>query len=139
MDRRRSGCGWPVDWRILYLSSYDPRQRRRAGRSLSLAVPAKPALPEEPAVKHPLPEPEKQEPLPPLDESDEAMQNVLAGVIGKEFVQQFIVPKDLVRHVVVTIDNLTDREGGRTDSPRETDTRQICGPRFGGGARAGSG
>ena len=27
-------------------------------------------------------------------------------LIGKESVEQFIVPKDLVRHIVVTIDNL---------------------------------
>jgi hypothetical protein len=72
-------------------------------------VPARPAVaaPEEPAIKHPLPASEKQEPLPSLNDSDVPAQNALADLIGKESVEQFIVPKDLVRHIVVTIDNLS--------------------------------
>jgi hypothetical protein len=71
------------------------------------AVPAKPALPEEPAIKHPVPAPEMQEPLPPLNESDAPMQKALTDLIGNEYVEQFVVTKELVRHVVVTVDNLT--------------------------------
>src|SRR5687768_17194894 len=74
------------------------------------AAPAQPALPEEPAVKHPLPEPETAEPLPPLDASDEPMKSALTEVIGKQFVEQFVNPKDLVRHIVVTIDNLPEQK-----------------------------
>lgn len=71
------------------------------------AVPAQPAEPAEPAVKHPLPESATQEPLPPLNESDEPVQNALAGLIGKQSVEQFVITKDLVRHIVVSVDNLT--------------------------------
>jgi len=73
------------------------------------AVPARPAVvaPNEPAIKHPLPAPETQEPLPSLNESDLPAQNALADLIGKEPLEQFVVTKDLVRHVVVTIDNLS--------------------------------
>jgi len=67
------------------------------------AVPA----PKEPAVKHPLPASQTQEPLPPLVDSDQPMQNTLEELIGKESVEQFVIPKDLIRHIVVTIDNLT--------------------------------
>jgi len=74
------------------------------------AAPPPLAIPEEPAVKHPLPEPEVQSPLPPLNESDQPMQNALTELIGKESVSQFIIPKDLVRHFVVTIDNLPERK-----------------------------
>jgi len=66
-----------------------------------------PAVPAEPAIKHPLAAPETQEPLPSLNESDVPAQNALADLIGKEPVAQFVVTKDLVRHVVVTIDNLS--------------------------------
>jgi hypothetical protein len=71
------------------------------------AVPAQPPAAVEPAVKHPLPESPTQEPLPSLNESDEPMQNAIAGLIGKESVEQFVVSKDLVRHIVVSVDNLT--------------------------------
>jgi hypothetical protein len=71
------------------------------------AFPEEPAAPEEPAVKHPLPEPETRELLPPLAESDAPMQNALTELIGKESVERFIVSKDLIRHMVVTVDNLT--------------------------------
>jgi hypothetical protein len=72
------------------------------------AAPVQPAEPPpEPAVKHPLAENPTQEPLPSLNESDEPMQNALAGLIGKESVEQFVVSKDLVRHIVVSVDNLT--------------------------------
>ena len=74
------------------------------------APPPAAALPEEPAVKHPLPPSETQEPLPPLNESDQPMQNALEGLIGKESVARFINPKDLVRRAVVSIDNLPNEK-----------------------------
>jgi hypothetical protein len=73
------------------------------------ATPAPaPVLPEEPAIKHPLPEPPAQEPPPPsLDQSDTPLQNALVDLVGKEAVDEFVKPKDLVRHIVVTVDNLS--------------------------------
>lgn len=72
-------------------------------------APVAPAVPE-PAVKHPLPEPERPQPLPSLNESDEPVKNTLAELIGQESIERFIFTKDLVRHVVVTIDNLPNEE-----------------------------
>ena len=92
---------------IVYL---DQRSKRAAPVEKPVAVPAQPALPEEPAVKHPLPSPATPEPLPPLDASDQPMQNALTELIGKQFVEQFVNPKDLVRHIVVTIDNLPEQK-----------------------------
>ena len=90
---------------------FDQRsQRAAAPKKPVAALPAQPALPEEPAIKHPLPAPETPEPLPPLDASDESLQNALTGLIGNEAVEQFIVAKDLARHIVVTIDNLPEQK-----------------------------
>jgi hypothetical protein len=72
--------------------------------------PVQPAAPEEPAIKHPLPESATQEPLPPLNESDVPMQDALAALIGMDGFERFIVPTDLARHFVVTIDNLPDHK-----------------------------
>jgi Protein of unknown function (DUF3014) len=74
------------------------------------AVPAQPAPPAEPAIKHPIPASGTQAALPLLDDSDGAAQNALADLIGQKSVEQFVVTKDLVRHIVVTIDNLSEQK-----------------------------
>ena len=89
---------------IIYLSVREPTVPPAPPAAV---VPPKPMEPEEPAVKHPLQESAAPEALPPLNESDEPMTNALAGLIGKETVEQFVVSKDLVRHIVVSIDNLS--------------------------------
>jgi hypothetical protein len=44
--------------------------------------------------------------LPALKESDPDVQKALAGVFGAKSVTQFVVPENIVRHIVVTIDNM---------------------------------
>ena len=75
-----------------------------------VAAPAPPAAAEEPAVKYPVAEPEVQAQLPPLNESDQPMWSALTELIGKESVQQFVIPKELVRHIVVSIDNMPEEK-----------------------------
>jgi hypothetical protein len=56
---------------------------------------------------HPLPEataPDK--PLPPLNESDKDISGALAGLFGKKSVDELLVPEMVIRHIVVTVDNL---------------------------------
>ena len=83
---------------------------RATGGARPEPVAALPAQPEEPAIKHPLPAPEMQEALPSLDDSDQPMQNALTDLIGQESVEQFVITKDLVRHFVVSIDNLPEEK-----------------------------
>jgi hypothetical protein len=75
-----------------------------------VAAPAPVAVPEEPAVKYPVPQAEVQAPLPSLNESDQPMQNALTELLGKEAVHQFVIPKELVRHIVVSIDNMPEEK-----------------------------
>ena len=84
-------------------------QNRKAPTSTE-PVATVPVQPEEPAIKHPLPEPEMQEALPSLDDSDQPIQSALTAVIGPESVEQFVVTKELVRHFVVSVDNLTEEK-----------------------------
>jgi hypothetical protein len=44
--------------------------------------------------------------LPPLNQSDQVVHDSLAGLLGQQSVQQFLVPENVVRHIVVTVDNL---------------------------------
>jgi hypothetical protein len=44
--------------------------------------------------------------LPALNQSDQAVKDSLVGVLGSKPVEQFLVQENIVRHIVVTIDNL---------------------------------
>jgi Protein of unknown function (DUF3014) len=44
--------------------------------------------------------------LPPLNDSDQVVHDSLTGLFGSKPVEQFLVPENVVRHIVVTIDNL---------------------------------
>jgi hypothetical protein len=62
-----------------------------------------------PAIQHPIPTPATQAaapPLPSLDKSDPLVRGSLIGLMGKQAVARFLVPQSIVRHVVVTVDNL---------------------------------
>lgn len=91
---------------IVYFS-----QRERAPEPAEEPVAEVPDLPppaeQEPAVRHPLPEAAAPEPLPTLEESDAPAKDALQALTGQEFIERFVNPQNLVRHIVVSIDNLT--------------------------------
>jgi hypothetical protein len=60
----------------------------------------------EPAVRNPIPETSDATPLPPLKESDPDVRESLVSVFGAKTISQFLVPENVVRHIVVTVDNL---------------------------------
>lgn len=76
----------------------------------AVAAPAAPIPQVEPEIHHPVPEfPEAQaaaKPLPELNDSDQVVQDALATLIGVEPLKKFLVTQEIVRHIVVTIDNL---------------------------------
>ena len=74
------------------------------------AAPAHPVAPAEPEIKHPVPVSDSNDALPSLDDSSAPLQNALTDLIGKESVERFVIPDDLVRHIVVSIDNLTEQK-----------------------------
>jgi Protein of unknown function (DUF3014) len=61
----------------------------------------------EPQISHPIPAGSGElSALPALNDSDTVVRDSLAGVIGKHPVEEFLVPQNIVRHIVVTVDNL---------------------------------
>lgn len=69
-------------------------------------APAAPAMAQGPRFPLPAPPPQDK-PLPKLNESDPTVLEALATLMGPKAVASFIQPESLVRHIVVTIDNLT--------------------------------
>ncbi len=60
----------------------------------------------EPAIRNPVPELPAETPLPALNESDGPFRDSLSGVVGRDAVSQYLAPKDIIRRMVVTVDNL---------------------------------
>jgi hypothetical protein len=62
-----------------------------------------------PAIHHPIPAaavPKPAQPLPPLNHSDAVMIAALNTLIGHPAVARFLVPKNVIRRIVVTVDSL---------------------------------
>jgi hypothetical protein len=86
-------------------------------RSRNLPRPAAPSAPtaiapgdSEPGIAHPLPQGAGNAaaagPLPELADSDAPLRDALAQIGSEDAVKDFLVPQDLIRKIVVTIDNL---------------------------------
>jgi Protein of unknown function (DUF3014) len=83
------------------------------------AVPRVMPAAAQPAAPEPAPEPEvanpvipgtldaaSKTPLPALNDSDAALNDALAQVVGASAMKDFMLPESIIRHLVVTIDNL---------------------------------
>jgi hypothetical protein len=78
--------------------------------SAQVAEPPPPAeAPAEPATLHPLPEGQdsaSKAPLPALANSDAPLSDAVGKVVGASAVKDYLLPENIIRHLVVTIDNL---------------------------------
>ncbi|MDY6948462.1 MAG: DUF3014 domain-containing protein [Pseudomonadota bacterium] len=88
----------------LYYGRSHRQAEQQAGQPPAMTVPEAPPAAESP-VRNPLGETPPPQPLPALSDSDPSMQESLSSVFGKAL-EPFLVPKNIVRHTVVTIDNL---------------------------------
>jgi hypothetical protein len=86
-------------------------------RSRNQPLPAAPGAPtavapssSEPGIAHPLPQgagdAAAAAPLPELADSDAPLRDALGQISSADAVKDFLVPQDLIRKIVVTVDNL---------------------------------
>jgi len=73
--------------------------------------PVRPAAPQPaasaaPEISHPLSTEGAPTALPALNDSDPVVHDSLVGVFGRDTIERFLVPQNIVRHLVVTVDNL---------------------------------
>jgi len=81
--------------------------RSTAGPPAAAApAPPVPAANEEPAIANPLPAGGEGAALPALNDSDTVAHDSLAAVFGRAGLDEYLVPQNIVRHIVVTVDNL---------------------------------
>ena len=79
----------------------------------------------EPPTHYPVPESSEAETkaLPPLNDSDAVMHSALADLLGSAALKKLFNPEDLIRHIVVTIDNLPRK----TVATRLLPTKPVAG------------
>jgi hypothetical protein len=79
----------------------------------------------EPPTHYPVPESTETEvkPLPPLNDSDAVMHSALADLLGSAALKKLFNPEGLIRHIVVTIDNLPRK----TVATRLLPTKPVAG------------
>jgi Protein of unknown function (DUF3014) len=91
-------------WYVLHTRHAVPRSAPTVERAPVVEPPA------EPEVANPLgatsSNAASQAPLPTLNDSDAAMSTALTQVVGVSAVKDFLLPENIIRHLVVTIDNL---------------------------------
>jgi hypothetical protein len=76
-----------------------------------VARPAPPPAETPPPIANPIPpEPAGAAALPALNDSDQLVRDSIAGVIGNAPASQYLVPQNIARHIVATVDNLGRRK-----------------------------
>jgi hypothetical protein len=97
---------------VLAAASWYYLQSRHAalpGTPAASQLPPPPAEPVEPAIQHPLPDGQAaapSAPLPALADSDSAIGDALGQLLGASAVKDYLLPENIIRHIVVTVDNL---------------------------------
>jgi hypothetical protein len=81
------------------------------------AVASAPPVPP-PAIQNPVPPsgPAPQ-PLPTLEASDAPLRDAMAGLVGKHSEDSLFKPDQLIRHIVVTVDNLSRKKAAFESRP----------------------
>jgi hypothetical protein len=89
----------------LYYGRAHRQAEQQAQQVPAVTQPQTPPPSAKPPIQNPLPETPSPQPLPELANSDPTTQEALGGVFGRAL-DPFLVPKNIIRHTVVTIDNL---------------------------------
>lgn len=89
---------------VWYFFLFHPAQTAPLAAAVA---PAPPPAPSQPAVSNPMPAAAAgSEALPALSDSDPMVQESLTGVLGRPTIEALLAPQSIVRHIVVTVDNL---------------------------------
>jgi hypothetical protein len=108
----RKPIWWVVGFLILASAAvllYSWRANRTASHAPPIQASVPKAAPAAPAVQNPVPAPNvsQSQSLPPLGDSDVPLHDALSSLIGEAATAHLVKPDMIVRHLVVTIDNLS--------------------------------
>lgn len=99
-----------------YYYYYLPAQQVPAAPAAKTEPAPAPPAEAKPAIANPLPATEAKS-LPTLENSDSMMRESLAALLGSKAFNDFVIPTQLVRRIVATVDNLPRRSAPRRVMP----------------------
>ncbi|HWW21308.1 MAG TPA: DUF3014 domain-containing protein [Steroidobacteraceae bacterium] len=70
-----------------------------------------------PAIQNPVPAAPTPQPLPPLQSSDGPLHEAMSELMGKRATDSLLKPEQLIRHIVVTVDNLSRKKAAFESRP----------------------
>jgi hypothetical protein len=97
--------GWVVVIVIAGVAAFIYQKMQTIEAPVMAPVAEAPPQPAEPAVRHPVPEAPSATPLPPLDQSDDAIGAALAALWG-DAGRELLRMSGFIQRVVTTVDNL---------------------------------
>ena len=109
--------------------------RDKLGATTSTSVPVTQIAPDSaptvvtgaPAIQHPVPlsSAAPSAPAPTLDQSDQTFHDALTGLPGAQSLEKLLVPDNIIRHIVVTIDNLSRKKVAVNQRPIKPTSGQF--------------
>ena len=87
-------------------------------------VPAPPVA-SAPVIEHPAPDSAAQGAMPSLDQSDQPFHDALTAVPGAQAVEKLLVPENIIRNIVVTVDNLSKKKVALDKRPIKATSGQF--------------
>jgi hypothetical protein len=100
----------------LYLYAHRPKvgatPPASAPEEVASAPAAMPPVASAPVIEHPVPDTSAPDnkPVPALNESDKPFQEALTSVPGAQALEKLLVPDNIIRNIVVTVDNLSKKK-----------------------------
>jgi hypothetical protein len=93
----------------------------------ALSAPEAPTpLASTPVIEHPVPVSSTAgSPPPPLDQSDESFHAALTALPGAQAVEKLLVPDNIIRNTVVTVDNLSKKKVAPDKRPLKATSGQF--------------
>lgn len=98
---------------VVLFFSWRANRQSPAPTTVTAPAPAAPA----PAIENPVPTTPTPQPLPALASSDGPLHDAMSDLMGKRAIDALFKPEQLIRHIVVSIDNLSRKKAAFESRP----------------------
>ncbi|HTC53985.1 MAG TPA: DUF3014 domain-containing protein [Steroidobacteraceae bacterium] len=112
----------------LYLYAHRglPGAAPAASAPAALSAPeAPPPVASAPPIEHPVPAGAADSAPPPLDQSDQSFHAAVTALSGAQALEKLLVPDNIIRNVVVTVDNLSRKKVAPDKRPIKATSGQF--------------
>ena len=110
---------------VMYWFYGRPHQEVPVPEPLVGSTPAAAPTSSAPAIEHPVPAASAPAPLPALNDSDQAFHDALTVLPGSEAAEKLLVPEQLIRRIVGTVDNLPKKRVAVEQRPLKPTSGQF--------------